>query len=302
MQFPWPLPIHVEALGQIEKVNIGGYAVHLVLPVDSGGGEVGPPLDFRGAPLAHELERSQRNQWGYRSTQSLYYVSAASSSFLLRKEEKMYDSSDLKALGNAFVIWFRMVQEWASAWSHEPLRDSDRSYGSAVTIPTGDGFLTGSGGILSRVFFGAQALRPDQVSGAFRRASRGDRLPVEHLMLLSATEAQNDGDFRRVVIDAATAAEVALSSYIADHLRGRKLGSEFIDEMIKDANGLVNLHSLCTKLGGVPGVSKGKVREELANVRNHAAHRGRIPGPAEAEIARQHAEILVRKLRPLPAS
>jgi hypothetical protein len=292
----------VQALGLVEKVSIGGHTVHLALPVVGSNGKVGAPTGFRGAPLADQLVKSQQGRWGYRSTQSLYYVTAASASFLLLPQEAMHDSPEFNALGAAFFGWFRMVQEWASVWSNEPLGDFDTSHNSAFLIPSGDQNMTGTPVRVGAAFFGTQPLSRAQMSGALRRASRGDRLPVEHRMLLSARESQSGGDLRRAVIDAATAAEVALASYVADHLRSKRLGPEFINEMIKDVNGLVNLHALCTKLGGEPGVSKNKVREELANIRNHAAHAGQIPSADKVDAARKHAEVIVRTLRPLLAS
>ncbi|WP_439678291.1 hypothetical protein [Embleya sp. MST-111070] len=138
------------------------------------------------------------------------------------------------------------------------------------------------------------------MSGALRRASRGEHLPVEHQLLLSARDAQIGGDFRKAVIDAATAAEVALASYVADHLRTMGLASEFIDEMIKDVNGVVNLHGLCTRLGGEPGVTKNKLTSQLANIRNNAAHGGKIPTSEEVLAAGRHAVTIVHALRSLP--
>jgi hypothetical protein len=122
-------------------------------------------------------------------------------------------------------------------------------------------------------------------------------------MLLTAADAQSSGDRRRAVIDAATAAEVALGSYVADHLRGKRLQSEFIDEMIKNANGLIGLHSLCMRVGGEPGgVSKNKLMNQLANVRNLAAHLGEEPTSEQTILACKHAESIVQALRPLPES
>lgn len=42
--------------------------------------------------------------------------------------------------------------------------------------------------------------------------------------------------------------------------------------MIRDVN--VNLHALCARLGGKPVISKGKLTQQLANVRNLAVHGG----------------------------
>lgn len=220
-------------------------------------------------------------RWGYRSTRHLCYVEAASASLLLHSQEGMHGSKEFTHLAGEFFRWFRTVQEWASAWSGEPLMDFDATHNPAIHIPDGNKYLTGSPAIGRTIFIGARPLSQAQLSGALRRASQGEHLPVEHRMLLSAADARLGGDTRKAVIDAATAAEVALASYIADQLRDRGLQSEFIDEMIKDVNGLANLNVLCTRMGGKPGVSKGKLDKELANVRNRAAHRGRHQAEAK---------------------
>jgi hypothetical protein len=58
---------------------------------------------------------------------------------------------------------------------------------------------------------------------------------------------------------------------------------------------------LCKHLGGEPGVSsKKKVIDQLANVRNRAAHAGESPTVDQAVTAIQHAVTMVYALRPLP--
>lgn len=240
------------------------------------------------------------HRWGYRSSERVYYVTAAAASVLLWPEEEMYDSEEFTNLSKAFFPWFKAAQEWASVWAGMPLGDFDNSHESALHIPDGGRYITGSPARMRTLFVPKQPLSRAQVSGALRRASRGEHLPVEHQMLLSAEDAQLGGDLRKAVIDAATAAEVALASYVADHLRKKDLASEFIDEMIKDVNGVANLHVLCTRLGGEPGVSKNRLTTELADIRNKAAHGGKIPTSREAIVAGKHAVTIVRALRPLP--
>ncbi|WP_432117215.1 hypothetical protein [Streptomyces sp. bgisy032] len=212
----------------------------------------------------------------------------------------MHDSEEFISLGKAFFFWFKILQEWTAAWSGAPLGNFDNSHNSAIHIPVGKKYLTASPALMRTIFIEKQPLSRGQLSQALRYASNGENLPVEHRMLLSAADAQLGGDLRRAVIDAATAAEVALASYVAGNLEEKGLGREFIDEMIKDVNGMVNLHALCTRLGGKPVISKGKLTQELANVRNLAAHGGQTPTPHEATVAREHAATIVRALRPLP--
>ncbi|WP_157031989.1 hypothetical protein [Kitasatospora cheerisanensis] len=274
----------------------------ITLPIVAGGARLEAPPDFRGRPLPAQLVQTFEGRWGWKSTTQLCYVTAASASVLLQPQAQMTDAPEFKALGDAYFGWFRIVQEWASAWSGEPLADFDSSHQSAIHIAASDGYLTASPVLLRTVFIGASPLSRAQLKGAFARASREDRLPVQHRLLLYARNAKLGGDTRQAVIDAATSAEVALGVYVASRLKDKGLKPEFIDEMIKDVNGIMNLHALCTSLGGKPGPSQNRVGHELARVRNEAAHQGKTPSPEVAEIAIGHAEAIVRALHPLPAS
>ncbi|MER5537401.1 hypothetical protein [Streptomyces mirabilis] len=213
---------------------------------------------------------------------------------------EMYDSEEFSSLSTSFYSWFKALQEWAAAWIGKPLGNFDNSRNSAFHVPSGKDYLTASPTLMRTIFIEKQPLSRMQLSQALRHASRGEHLPVEHRMLLSATDAQLGGDLRSAVIDAATAAEVALASYVADSLEASGLERTFIDAMIKNVNGVVNLHELCTRLGGEPAISKGKLTQGLASVRNLAVHGGQTPTPQETTVARQHAATIVQALRPLP--
>jgi hypothetical protein len=298
--FPWSLPVDVDALGLVEHVTIGGHKVTMKLPTLGDDVLLRAPTDHRGRPLPPQILKAFDGQWGYRGSERSCYVALASASLLLYPQEKMHDSEEFNSLSDSFFSWFKAVQEWAAAWSGTPLGNFDNSHNSALHIPSGKEYLTASPVLMRTLFIEKQPLSRVQLSAALRHASHGEHLPLEHRMLLSAKDAQLDGDLRRAVIDAATAAEVALALYVADNLEARGLEREFIDEMIKDVNGVVNLHALCMRLGGKPVISKGKLTQELANVRNLAAHGGQTPTPQETAVAREHAATIVRALRPLP--
>jgi Protein kinase domain len=126
-------------------------------------------------------------------------------------------------------------------------------------------------------------------------------LPPEHRLLMQAMMALAEADYRRAAIDAGTASEVALASAIQDELTSKGLDPDFIDHTIRIANGLDGLYSVYQSLGyGLP-VSQGKVRANLASVRNGAAHAGRIPPREEATRAVELAHALVTAAHPLNA-
>jgi hypothetical protein len=126
-------------------------------------------------------------------------------------------------------------------------------------------------------------------------------LPRDHGYLKQAIIALAETDYRRAVIDAATATEVALGQAISDHLRQRGWTAGDIRETLRDANGVDGLFARYTKLGPAPRlpVSTDDVRFDLAALRNKAAHNGRIPTAKEAIRAVEIAYHLVSAAHPL---
>jgi serine/threonine protein kinase len=123
--------------------------------------------------------------------------------------------------------------------------------------------------------------------------------PDCHRYLMKSIIALAETDYRRAVIDAATATEMALRSAISDYLRKRNWSSRDIDQAIRDANGLVGLFARYSSLDshGLP-VSRDDIRRDLANVRNEAAHVGRIPAPNKAIRGVEVAHALVNDAHP----
>ena len=124
-------------------------------------------------------------------------------------------------------------------------------------------------------------------------------LPPEHRLLMQAMMALAETDYRRAAIDAGTASEVALASAINEELTSKGVNSEFIERAIRTANGLEGLFSLYLSFGNALPVSQGKVRANLAGVRNAAAHGGRVPSPEEAALAVELAHALVTAAHPV---
>lgn len=300
--FPWAIPASPDALGIVEQVGLGSHVCKIALPAATSnavGTPLEAPLDYRRKPLAEPMLSSFAGQWGYRASATMCYISAARISFLLSPTTNVATSDEFRDLGETFLRWFEIVREWAAAWSHEPLRTIGESRGSVLHVPTGGGLMAGTGLRLGSVFIGAAPLTLAQLRSAFRRASRGEHLPVEHRLLLSAQVAQMEGDLRLAVIDAGSAAEVGLASAISEELSHKGVGGEFIERAIVDANGVVGLATLYAALGHTLAVSKNRLASQLAQVRNEAAHGGRMPTRPQAELAVQHANALVQAARPL---
>ena len=124
-------------------------------------------------------------------------------------------------------------------------------------------------------------------------------LPPDHRLLMQAIMALAETDYRRAAIDAGTASEAALGSAISVELQMKGLNPEFIEHIIRSANGLDGLYSIYTSLGHLLPVGRSKVRDQLAGVRNEGAHAGRIPSTQEAIRAVEVAHALVTSAHPL---
>jgi serine/threonine protein kinase len=123
--------------------------------------------------------------------------------------------------------------------------------------------------------------------------------PDCHRYLMKSIIALAETDYRRAVIDAATATEMALRSAISDYLRKRNWSSRDIDQVIWDANGLVGLFArYCSFDSRRLPVSCDDIRHDLAKIRNEAAHAGRIPAPRRAIRAVEVAHALVNDAHP----
>lgn len=308
VRFPWGLPVSSDCLGTHLRARIDGRPGELSLPVRRGDEQLAAPVARDGKPLAVQLDnrvRSYPDAWGYPGNPGTWYVKAAAVSLLLEPEEVSGATERLMDLQHAFVSWSRIVVEWASAWSRELMMGFEIDNDPILHVYSDDGVQLSLSNPRSRTMI-VRDVRPmnlAQLTGAIARASKGDRLPVEHLTLLYAEDAMAAGDLRKSVIDAATATEVALAATVRSRLQSKQnhLSSEFIDEVIKDVNGIANLYSLCERLGEETGVSsKTRLTTQLANVRNRAAHAGKEPTLDETDTAVELAMTIVRTLRPLP--
>jgi hypothetical protein len=138
----------------------------------------------------------------------------------------------------------------------------------------------------------------------------GTESPLAHAMLRQARLAQRDGDWRRAVIDAATACEVALAeairSPLTDRLAGddpEALSTDEVEKLIdRRRSGLMDLYDFrVAAVGPIASVSWGKLNDRLAGVRNRVVHKGHPPTQQQVSAALTVADALVAEVAPLLA-
>lgn len=303
--FPESLPVSADALGVTVDTRIGKNRVKLTLPIEDSGGigmPLAPPRNALGVEIPAPLAIFG-DEWGMKVGADVYMIGAARASFLVTlPSENNKLPEDLRDLGDQFFLWFDTVYNWASTWSNLQTRKTGAVRPDAFHfVGPKSGRLTGSATHISVVM--SNELRPlsrAQVESACSKASKGIRLPAEHRLLMQAGTSLNDRDYRQAVIDAGTAAEVALATTISESLRSKKLNADYIENSIVHADGLAGLISTYVWLGYSLPVSKNRASAQLASVRNKAAHAAYIPSPQEAVGAIGIARALVNHARPLP--
>jgi hypothetical protein len=124
--------------------------------------------------------------------------------------------------------------------------------------------------------------------------ARGQAPPAERLHLSDARALHNDGQWRRAVIDAATAAEVAITSWLDKRLSSAE--PEVKTALLSTPLTLGRLHRLYTQLGGeLPPAFERNV----VTPRNHAAHRGMPLTQEESAAAVETTAALLDAASPI---
>ena len=202
--------------------------------------------------------------------------------------------------GPRFNLWYANWLEWVSICTGSPSA-IDRgmaiqTQADLVAEHSGSQELTGwVSGATVRTYDSDFAATRAVVEAAARRASRPEPPPLEWRLLNSARVLR---DNRRAVIDAATAAEVALAHALWTRLG--EMPDDAIEATIRSANGLVGLLKLVEQIDGVAKPRWPQVRDKIAKPRDSCVHRGIKPTREEVHRAIKEAQRLLETYSPLP--
>jgi hypothetical protein len=207
--------------------------------------------------------------------------------------------------GTAFDNWYRIAFQWMELWTNQVLAPGLSSEihtrGSVWDLSADPPPLTGWGLRLGPVLlrFAGSAVPRRVLRSAFTKATETQRPPLEWLIYLQAMRRDDD---RLAVIEAASAAEIALARAVDTRLRN--LSEAARTRITRNANGLAGLVQLLEAIDG-PGRSQTRwtrVADRLARPRNHAVHTGTIPTRQTAADAIKEAYVLLNEYSPLPQS
>lgn len=204
------LPVEDEVLNESFVVDIDGVSLELTFPDRRGTGDwprlVAPPSPKQDV---HEKLMADR-RWGLGFNDS-WNVWACVASLLTTPAQSPRDAPEVKTLGDTFDSWFLGAREWILVRHGHPRTDPGRTRGTVVAgFDPSIGQWGAGGSIHSVIVVGLRGASINEVQAAFDRATRDESPPQQYRLLLDATTAASQGDNRRAVIDAGTAAEVAL--------------------------------------------------------------------------------------------
>ncbi|MFF1553342.1 hypothetical protein ACFVX3_20175 [Rhodococcus erythropolis] len=133
------------------------------------------------------------------------------------------------------------------------------------------------------------------MAACMKLAGQGDEPPAEWMFIRDARSAVTSGDYRRAVIDAGTAAELAITELLDQHLS--VVDPTIADALLTRARALEQRSNLMKELGA--GTEPKGFTKDLKSPRNIAAHKGDAPSKEVAVRAIGVAVDLVEQSTPL---
>jgi hypothetical protein len=197
-----------------------------------------------------------------------------------------------------FNRWVATAFDWLCAWSGQ-LRHSQLSLEEGHLYARDRGAVYGSDHTIKAMMaFGQRPSTVDEIRGAFTLASRKYELPLTYAMLSRARTAFAHGEMRQSVIDACTAAEVALAVPVRRWMEDASGPSEAVEKVL-GRSGIVELFRLYVAMGGQLTIHEKRLMNQLAEPRNRATHAGVAPERNEAQRALEIASAIISGVLPL---
>jgi len=140
------------------------------------------------------------------------------------------------------------------------------------------------------------------VTAGFAAASGELDIPLAYTILRRSLVEFHAGEYRLCVIDACSAAEVALDAALTAHLRAHGLTGAETERLLRLGSGIAKEFPVYKQLvaAGESAVSRNRVIDHLATPRNRAVHAGEHPDETVAERALNTSARLVGEALPLP--
>ena len=190
--------------------------------------------------------------------------------------------------------WYQLAASWVEVHTAQDLDYENPRFdawvegGALATFSVSGSRLRTGGRIVLTTHFEIPA-SPALLALAFTRAATGEPPPLPHSLLRDARAAYHRKSYRRAVIDAAVAAEVALAEWV--NAQG----------IVVKHPGLGNFVRVLHEKGPLSSRGRDRLRTDLVKPRNRAVHSGGATSLAEASGALEAARAIVGELAPLDA-
>jgi hypothetical protein len=299
LDLPAPLFLSSEFLGLLKPATIGGVAVHVVLPgVNRSGNQTllhsRAQVDW--VQSFEEKAGEDNPRWPFGEVNGWGAERELSATRLLVLPKGRLTLREARSLHSAAEGWVDLLGVWIDVVARTDLRQErikEERWGHRVYVwvdrRKDDGELLKGRHILTFNFEKPSlGISPWQWGKVLKAASDGANPPEAHLFLRDARRELGAERYRRSVLDAATAAEIALTTLRDDVLAGSDSKvAEYVQERAQQIGRLVGF------LGKQGQPLPDRIQQEIAEPRNKAMHEGREPNEETAAKAIGKAEEVV---------
>lgn len=272
---------------------------------------LGPPsaLPDSIASNVHLTSHSGTESWGgTMSSLQGRVVEAALNAAVVEVDTSTTDVGQMRVLVETLRLeiatWLDSFRNWLGVLGPIVGVDIERyhEWFPAITYAIAEGEMTAAFfsalNATPSVYLEPAAIEPTTWNRALALTNRGAEPDLSHLRLLAARSNLIRGDHRAAVIDACTAAEVALSNAIRERLP--TAGQQYVDALLNGTSGVAALSDLARALGVDVPVKRDDIKNQIGNRRNRAVHQSHVSSSKGAQRCVHLCAQVVNAAAPLP--
>lgn len=296
--------VTADCLGQSYQTALAGRALIVTLPAFDGTAIVEPALRYKRPDDYVDVDPpnpwGELRGWNNAEDGSVVPVLACIKRVRLWfpvMADEAAEPSLGPALDNLLSPWWDALSSWIEVATGQDLAKlGDRRPKQPQTFHLWSGNGDGTMRPLAMAFHAtgfppSHPLPSHGLQACLSAVAKGQAAPPERLHLSDARSLHNNGQWRRAVIDAATAAEVGITSWIDSNA-----DAMVKEDLAKKPRTLGALWRFYEKLGGaVPD----DFQRLVVNPRNDAAHRGMALTPEQSAAAIDAVAALLNATTPL---
>jgi hypothetical protein len=298
--------VTADCLGQSHQTSLAGRPLIVKMPVFDGNVIVEPAPRYK-RPDSY-VDVDPPDPWGeVRSSNTAEDGSVIPVTVCIKRVRLWFPVSPVEAtnpllgphLDNRLSPWWDALSAWIEVTTGQDLASlGDRRPKRPQTFHLWGGNADGTMRPLAMLFQAtgfppSHPLPAEGLRTCLAAVAEGRAAPQERLHLSDARSLHNNGQWRRAVIDAATAAEVAITSWIDSNAN-----SDVKADLAKKPKPLGALWPLYKRLGGAVPDNFQKL---VVDPRNDAAHRGMALTSEQSAAAIDATAELVAATTPMDA-